>query len=173
MFLRSCEVSADGRRLNICEILHLLGHSFTRSETVCKICSHTSLTSLKHNVWKLTGVIGVKLHFHLCANLIIIPYGIQQLLCKLTHCSFVTPHVNIDLDQHWLRGWHQTITWTSVDLSSVRSSDNHLRVISQEIPQPWITKIGLKITYLKFKENLPEANELMPLESVSGIFHLT
>ena len=29
---------------------------------------------------------------------------------------------------------HQTITWTNVDLSSVRSSDNHLRAISQEIP---------------------------------------
>ena len=31
------------------------------------------------------------------------------------------------------------------DLSSVRSRDNHLRAISQEIPQPLITEISIKI----------------------------
>ena len=36
----------------------------------------------------------------------------------------------------------------------------HLRVISQEIPQPSITKTSLKIVYLKFHSNLPGANEL-------------
>ena len=36
---------------------------------------------------------------------------------------------------------HQTITWTNVDLSSVRSSD----IILQEIPQAVVTKISLKI----------------------------
>ena len=51
------------------------------------------------------------------------------------------------------------ITRTNVDLSSVKSSDNHLWAISQDIPQPSITKIILKITYLKFHSNFPGANE--------------
>ena len=42
------------------------------------------------------------------------------------------------------------ITWTIIDLSSVRSSDNHLRVISQEIVQPSITEINMKIYCQKF-----------------------
>ena len=42
------------------------------------------------------------------------------------------------------------ITWTNVDLSSVRSSDILLRAISQKISQPSITVIGLKSTHLKF-----------------------
>ena len=54
----------------------------------------------------------------------------------------------------------QAFTWTSVDLSSVSFSDNHLRAISQGIPHQSITKIGLKIPYLKFHSNLPGANEL-------------
>ena len=52
------------------------------------------------------------------------------------------------------------ITWTNVDLSLVRSSDIDLMAISQGAPQPSITKIRLKITYLKFLSNLPGANEL-------------
>ena len=37
-----------------------------------------------------------------------------------------------------LMAWHQAITWTNVDWSSVKSSAIHIRVISQEIPQPAI-----------------------------------
>ena len=55
---------------------------------------------------------------------------------------------------------HQAITWTNVDWSSVKSSDIHIRAISQEMPQPSVTKILLKITYLKVYQNLPLANEL-------------
>ena len=54
----------------------------------------------------------------------------------------------------------QAITWTNVDLSSVRSSDIHLGASSQEIPQPSITEIICKIKYLKFHSNFPGANEL-------------
>ena len=36
----------------------------------------------------------------------------------------------------------------------------HMRAISQKIPQPSITKISLKITYLKFYSTLPGANKL-------------
>ena len=42
---------------------------------------------------------------------------------------------------------HQAITWTNVDKSSVRSSDIHLRAITEEPPQPSTTKVSLKITY--------------------------
>ena len=50
--------------------------------------------------------------------------------------------------------------WTNVDWSSVKSSEIHLRAIPYEILQPLITKISMKITYLKFLQNLPGANEL-------------
>ena len=53
--------------------------------------------------------------------------------------------------------------------SSVKSSDIHIRAISQEMPQPSITKIYLKITCLKFNSNFPGANEL----SFQDIFVLT
>ena len=57
----------------------------------------------------------------------------------------------------------------NVDLSSAWSSDNHLRVISQEKPQPSITKINVKITYIKFYSNLPGANESTKLVHVCVI----
>ena len=49
---------------------------------------------------------------------------------------------------------------TNVDWSSVKSGDIHIRTISQEVPQPSIIKIFLKITCLKFHSNFPGANEL-------------
>ena len=54
----------------------------------------------------------------------------------------------------------QAIVWTIVDSSSAWSSDIHLRAISQDIPQPSVTKISLKIAYLKFQSNLSGANDL-------------
>ena len=59
-------------------------------------------------------------------------------LCLVTPCGVG------DLGQHWLRWWlgawrHQAIAWTNVNLSSVRSSDNHLKAISYET-QPPITE---------------------------------
>ena len=45
-------------------------------------------------------------------------------------------------------------------LSSVRSSDIQWKAISLKVVQSLITKIGLKITYLKFHSNLKGANEL-------------
>ena len=46
------------------------------------------------------------------------------------------------------------------DWSSVKASDIHIRGISQQMPQPTITKIRLKITCLNFQSNFPGANEL-------------
>ena len=84
---------------------------------------------------------------------------------ELTHCGLVTLYGDRDLGQHWLRQWlvawrrHQSINWTNVDWSSVKSRDIHIRAISQEMPQPSITKISLKIMCIKFHSNLPGANE--------------
>ena len=61
--------------------------------------------------------------------------------------------------------WCQAITWTNVDWSSAKSSDSHIRAISQQIPQPSITKICLKIACLKFHWNFP-ANELTKFPAV-------
>ena len=84
----------------------------------------------------------------------------------LTHCGLMTPYGDGDLGQHWLRWWlvawwHQAITWTNVDWSSVKSSDIHIRAISQEMSQPSISNIFLKSTCLKLHSNFPGANELI------------
>ena len=42
----------------------------------------------------------------------------------------------------------------------MKSSAIHIRAISQEMPQPSITKICLKITCLKFHSNFPGVNAL-------------
>ena len=83
----------------------------------------------------------------------------------LTHCGLVTPYGDSDPGQHWLRYWlvswrHQAITWTNVDLSSLRSNDVHLRAISLEIS---VTKISLNFFFFfsfLFHWNLPGAKEL-------------
>ena len=48
----------------------------------------------------------------------------------------------------------------NVDWSSVKSSDIHIRAISQEMPQSPIIKIRSKITYPKFHSNFSGAIEL-------------
>ena len=45
-------------------------------------------------------------------------------------------------------------------ISEVQWRDIHIRAISQEMPQPSLTKICLKITCLKFHSNFPGGNEL-------------
>ena len=84
----------------------------------------------------------------------------------LTHCVLVTPYGGRDLGQLWFRQWlvawrHQVITWTNVDSSSLRSHDVYLRAISLEISQPSVTKISLKIRFLRIYCNLSGANELI------------
>ena len=56
-------------------------------------------------------------------------------------------YVSIWWHHHGLAAWrHKALTWTNVDCGQVRPSDNHLRGISQEIPQPSSSKISLIIT---------------------------
>ena len=98
----------------------------------------------------------------------------------------MTPYGNINLDQRWLRQWlvawrHQAITWTNVDLSSVRSSGVHLSAILQEMPQPSVTEISLIITcdelrwvtgdttYLNSPTNLMNQEQLYSLVHIDGL----
>ena len=99
--------------------------------------------------------------FHACLNWL----RVDHTCMRRFYCVLVTPYGEIHLGQHWFRQWlvawrHQAIAWTNVDLSLVRSSDNHLRAISQEISHPSVIKISLKITCLKFHSDLPVANEI-------------
>ena len=55
----------------------------------------------------------------------------------------------------------QAITWTNVDLSSVRSCGIHLRVISQWMSKPLFCITCLKIMILKLLPHLPGASEFM------------
>ena len=86
------------------------------------------------------------------------------------HSGPVMPYGDKDLGQHWLRWWHvawwhQAITWTNVDWSSVNSSAIHIWAILQEMPQPSITKIHLKITYLKFHSKIPRGQWVKKIKS--------
>ena len=83
----------------------------------------------------------------------------------LTHC-LVTPYGARNLGQRWLAWQYQAITWNNVDFPSFKSSDILIWAISQEMPQPSITKICLKSTYLKFYWNSPGANELMAIKKI-------
>ena len=61
-------------------------------------------------------------------------FSLFQHFC-LAHSGLVMPYSDINLGQHrlqkWLVAWwHQAITWTNVDLSSARFSDDHLRAVS-------------------------------------------
>ena len=75
------------------------------------------------------------------------------------------------MPNHCLSQCYQAITWTSVDLSLVKSSDIHLMATSLEIPQPSITTCSLKSTCLKSQANLPGANELRVFTVDSNFLH--
>ena len=70
---------------------------------------------------------------HLSGTISIFP-KINSAEQGLTHCGLVTQYGDINLGQHWISLWlvawrHQAITWTNVDLSSVRSSCTHMSAI--------------------------------------------
>ena len=95
--------------------------------------------------------------------------------CKLTHYGLVTPYGDRDLGQHWPRKWlvawwHQSITWTNVNLPSTRSSCIHSRVIFT-----WILKISTstmrwKSTHLKSQSHL-KGNELIAPGNSDALSH--
>ena len=79
-------------------------------------------------------------------------WPLEDVAVILTHCGLVTPYGDMDLCRHWFRlwlvaWWHQAITWTNVDWSSVKSSDIHIRAISLEMPNAF----GNYISTISFK----------------------
>ena len=69
----------------------------------------------------------------------------------LTRWGLVTPYGDIDLGHHWLRQWlvawqHQAITWTNVDLSSVKFCGIHLTMILLVALKVSVHEIISKIT---------------------------
>ena len=89
----------------------------------------------------------------------------QPSVSYITSCGLVKLYDDIDLRQHWLRQWlvawwHQAITWTNVhhQWRSVTITWGQFRKKYRSLPS--VTKMSLKITYMKFHSNLPGANEL-------------
>ena len=57
--------------------------------------------------------------------------------------------------------WHQAITWTKGDQSSMRSWGIHLRAIPQQMLRIFILDMSLKITNWRLQSHLPGDNELI------------
>ena len=111
--------------------------------TIYKLTIHNSVGNIRHHRHTCHYIGGqLELVDSLWPNNAIVPYRYVSTLAQVVAYSWQ----------------HETITWTNVDLSLVRSIDIHLRVISQEIPQPLITKICLK-TSSKFNSILPGVND--------------
>ena len=64
--------------------------------------------------------------------------------------------------------WHQSITWTYADWSSLRSFGIHLG-ISHEMLKISILGVSLKITDLGWQPHLTEANDLKFHQFLQGI----
>ena len=91
---------------------------------------HSHRQAMRHLSWDLLGKEKNR------------PPGIKGALCcnvfLLMNCGLVMPYDITELDQHWFRQrivawWYEAITWTNIDLSSVRSCGIHLRAILQGI----------------------------------------
>ena len=137
------------------------------SKSICKFYSLTVFAECSYyNHWRLCFLPNA------AGNNEIQQYGAsccpQNTLYNTGETHLLTMYVNLlwPIDTIWrqrsgstltrvmtccLMIWHQAITWTNVDLSSAKSSEIHLVVVSRDILQPSITKISLKITKnLKF-----------------------
>ena len=84
----------------------------------------------------------------------------------LTPCGLVTPFGDTELWKRWIRYWlvswrQQSITWSNVDLSSIRSHGIHLTALSYENLNIPISEMILKILFSKSHEDLPGTNELI------------
>ena len=76
--------------------------------------------------------------------------------------------IHIHLGQHYFRWWlvasqHQTISWTNVDLSSVRSCGIHMWALFKKYLYIPISKTRWKIAFVKKNPDLPGANALQQL----------
>ena len=81
----------------------------------------------------------------------------------LCHCVLVTEVlVNIDRGKGVLPDGTKPLPEPMLTDHQWCPSDTHIRTISQEMPQPSIHRIRLKITYINFHSNFPGANEWRP-----------
>ena len=158
-------------------LIRTLGTNF--SEILCEI--HTF--SFKKMHFKMSSekwrpfCLGLNVLTH---HGLVMPHGASWVIIGLGHHgSSPVPHqviswTNFDL----LPWWHKSrLTMTQVMaccliapshylnqcwpiISKVQWHSSGCNAILQEIPQPPVTEISLKITYLKFCSNLPGSNEL-------------
>ena len=98
-----------------------------------------------------------------------------QLMVVLWHHMVTEIWVNIGSGNGLFNvAWrHQAITWTNVDLSSVRSCGIHLGAISEERLEISILDLTLKNTNLKLQPHHPRANELRLQQHLTGAIELT
>ena len=72
---------------------------------------------------------------------------------------------DIDVGKHWLMQWldvewHQAITWSNVDQSSVRSCGIHLRAMSEKMLMISIFDMSIEIADSMLQLHLPGVKEL-------------
>ena len=73
---------------------------------------------------------------------------------------------DMHLSLHWLRKWlvawrDQAITWTNINLSSVKSSCIHMRPIAQWASKILFSTMALKIILLNLQPHFQETNAWM------------
>ena len=117
-----------------------------------KNVSKTSKTNIFHPMLHLRGT-------YLCILKSI--NCMLQLQFNIIPCNWSIFKCNADIRTVNTSWRHQAIIWTHVDFSSFNSSDIHGKATPQDIPQPSVIKIRLKITYVKFYWNSPGANEFI------------
>ena len=87
----------------------------------------------------------------------------------------MTPYRDMELSQprlgYWLVAWrHQAITWTNVNLSSVKSLGIHVKALSLDDVKIPINKMRLKIAVLKWHLGLPGANAIYDKNDKGGVY---
>ena len=118
--------------------LHQCEYEFVNAK--CDV-GHTYCINSKLNNW-----------YHFSFNYLLVYFQLKTNSFGNTDVSVVRMANNMYTIPAWR---HQAITWANIDWSSVKSIDIYVRANSQEMPQPPIIKICLKITYLLFYQNFP------------------
>ena len=123
-----------------------------RSDVVKEIFFHYS--EFQGNINEL--LLGDDVEFSIQTRNVSVRQNSDIYVNSLTHCSLVMPYGVNDSCQYWHRlsldaWWHQAITWTNVDSSSVRTCDIRLRALSSEDLQIPISKTKFNIASRSLK----------------------
>ena len=113
--------------------------------------SRSKMHNFVHQVCEINGFVEphLKENTIICINLLRPSDAIWQQITGLTLAQVMASCLTAP--SHYLNQW-----WLIIS----KVCAVHTRTISEEIPQPWIIKISLKITSLKFLSNLLGANDL-------------